>query len=56
MKRLLLVLLLLAWPAHAEDLVSGISQDVIQITSNYTGTSIVVGPLTPKPAAGPLTS
>lgn len=42
MKRLLLVLLLLAWPAHAEDLVSGISQDVIQITSNYTGTSIVV--------------
>ena len=42
MKRLLLVFLLLAWPAHAEDLVSGISQDVIRITSNYTGTSIVV--------------
>ena len=29
-------------PAHAQDLVSGISQDIIQITSNYTGTNIVV--------------
>jgi len=28
--------------ARAEDLVSGISQDIIQITSNYTGTDIVV--------------
>ncbi len=28
--------------AHAEDLVSGVSQDLIQITSNYTGTDIVV--------------
>jgi uncharacterized protein (TIGR02186 family) len=28
--------------ACAEDLVSGISQDIIQITSNYTGTDIVV--------------
>lgn len=28
--------------AAAEDLVSGISQDLIQITSNYTGTDIVV--------------
>ncbi|MEO8300523.1 MAG: TIGR02186 family protein, partial [Rhizomicrobium sp.] len=28
--------------ASAEDLVSGISQDTIQITSNYTGTDIVV--------------
>ena len=28
--------------ARAEDLVSGISQDVVQITSNYTGTQIVV--------------
>lgn len=46
MKRHLLVALLLAVPAiapaHAEGLVSGISQDVVQITSNYTGTSIVV--------------
>ena len=47
MKRLAVSLLLLtivplAWPAQAEDLVSGVSQDVIQITSNYTGTSIVV--------------
>ncbi|MBN9587689.1 MAG: hypothetical protein BGN85_05780 [Alphaproteobacteria bacterium 64-11] len=39
---LLAALAPLAWPAQAEDLVSGISQDVIQITSNYTGTSIVV--------------
>ena len=28
--------------ARAEDLVSGISQDIIQITSSYTGTNIVV--------------
>ena len=42
MKRLLLTLLLLAAPAQAEDLVSGISQDTIQITSNYTGSDIVV--------------
>ncbi len=42
MKRLLLALFLLATPVQAEDLVSGISQDIIQITSNYTGTSIVV--------------
>jgi uncharacterized protein (TIGR02186 family) len=42
----LIALLLLAWPAlipaQAEDLVSGISRDVIQITSSYTGASIVV--------------
>jgi uncharacterized protein (TIGR02186 family) len=43
MKRILLALmLLLALPAQAQDLVSGISQDVIQITSNYTGADIVV--------------
>lgn len=43
MRRLLLgMVLLLALPARAEDLVSGISQDVIQINSNYTGTEIVV--------------
>ena len=42
MKRWLLALVLLVTPVHAEDLVSGISQDIIQITSNYTGTSIVV--------------
>jgi uncharacterized protein (TIGR02186 family) len=42
---LVLACLLLASPlggAWAEDLVSGISQDTIQITSNYTGTDIVV--------------
>jgi uncharacterized protein (TIGR02186 family) len=43
MKRLVLVAaLLFTFPAQAEDLVSGISQDIIQITSNYTGTDIVV--------------
>jgi uncharacterized protein (TIGR02186 family) len=42
--RLAALLLLLAClvPARAEDLVSGVSQDIIQITSNYTGTDIVV--------------
>jgi uncharacterized protein (TIGR02186 family) len=39
---LLALLLLLAIPARAQDLVSGISQDIIQITSSYTGTNIVV--------------
>jgi uncharacterized protein (TIGR02186 family) len=29
-------------PARAQDLVSGLSQDVIQITSNYSGSDIVV--------------
>ena len=37
-----LLLLMMAAPVRAEDLVSGISQDIIQITSNYTGTDIVV--------------
>ena len=32
----------LCLPARAEELVSGISQDIIEITSNYTGTEIVV--------------
>lgn len=41
-RALLALLLLMALPAQAEDLVSGISQDIIQITSNYTGTQIVV--------------
>ena len=39
----LLAALLLATPAGAaEDLVSGLSQDTVEITSNYTGTDIVV--------------
>ncbi|HEY5238509.1 MAG TPA: TIGR02186 family protein [Rhizomicrobium sp.] len=42
MKRALLAFLLMCAPAQAEDLVSGLSQDQIQITSNYTGTDIVV--------------
>ena len=44
MRRLLLAaLLLLAGPARAaEDVVSGLSQDQIEINSSYTGTDIVV--------------
>ena len=49
MKRALLAIFLLlaallppGTRAQAQDLVSGISQDIIQITSNYTGTNIVV--------------
>ncbi|HEY1961515.1 MAG TPA: TIGR02186 family protein, partial [Rhizomicrobium sp.] len=38
----LLALCLCATCAAAEDLVSGLSQDQIQITSNYAGTDIVV--------------
>ena len=37
-----LALFIAASPVSAEDLVSGLSQDTIQITSNYTGTDIVV--------------
>jgi uncharacterized protein (TIGR02186 family) len=39
---ILAALLLLAAPAGAEDIVSGLGQDVIEITSNYTGSDIVV--------------
>ncbi len=39
---LVAALMLLAAPAAAEDLVSGLSQDKIQITSSYSGTDIVV--------------
>jgi uncharacterized protein (TIGR02186 family) len=49
MRRLLLALIFLALPVFLtlpagadENLVSGVSQDVIQITSNYTGSDIVV--------------
>jgi uncharacterized protein (TIGR02186 family) len=43
MKRLLLAAaMLVALPVQAQDLVSGISQDIIEITSSYTGTDIVV--------------
>ena len=43
MRYLLAALLLLTKPAlAAENLVAGISQDTIQITSNYTGSDIVV--------------
>jgi uncharacterized protein (TIGR02186 family) len=39
----LAALALCIMPASAsEDLVSGLSQDTVQITSNYTGTDIVV--------------
>src|SRR5215469_2083242 len=39
---LLLAFLSTAVPAGAEELVSGVSQDLIEITSNYTGSDIVV--------------
>ena len=43
LRRIVLALLVLATPAlAAENLVSGVSQDLIQITSNYTGSDIVV--------------
>ena len=41
-KLLVLALVLMTLPARAEELVSGLSQDMIEITSNYTGTEIVV--------------
>jgi uncharacterized protein (TIGR02186 family) len=41
-RALLLFLLLAATPAAADQLVSGVSQELIQITSNYTGSDIVV--------------
>jgi len=39
---LCVALCLVALPSFAEDLVSGLSQDQIQITSNYAGSDIVV--------------
>ena len=44
MRRLILLLacLMTAAPVQAEELISGVSQDLIQITSNYTGSDIVV--------------
>jgi uncharacterized protein (TIGR02186 family) len=44
MRLLVPTIVLLAMPAaaHGEDLVSGLSQDQIRITSNYTGTNITV--------------
>ncbi|MGH6828627.1 MAG: TIGR02186 family protein [Rhizomicrobium sp.] len=39
---LLLCLLLASVPAQAQQVISGVSQDLIQITSNYTGSDIVV--------------
>ncbi len=38
----ILALLLAAAPAQAENLVSGLSQDQIEITSSYTGTELIV--------------
>jgi uncharacterized protein (TIGR02186 family) len=44
------ITVLLLSPARAEDLVSGLSQDVIEITSSYTGSDIVVFGAIEKPA------
>jgi uncharacterized protein (TIGR02186 family) len=41
-------------PSRADDLVSGLSTDLIQITSNFTGTDIVLfGAIEPSEEAGP---
>jgi len=41
-------------PAHADDLISGLSTDLIQITSNFTGTDIVLfGAIEPAANAEP---
>jgi uncharacterized protein (TIGR02186 family) len=51
-RAILLGFLLAASPASAEQLVSGISQDLIQITSTYKGSDIVVfGAVEGEPAA-----
>ncbi len=42
-RTILIALALIALPAEAEEeLVAGVSQDAVQITSNYTGTDLVV--------------
>jgi uncharacterized protein (TIGR02186 family) len=60
MKRLSLLLTALfslcvaALPARSDDLVSGLSTDLIQITSNFTGTEIVLfGAIEPTEDTGP---
>jgi uncharacterized protein (TIGR02186 family) len=51
MKRAALMLLLFAAPALAEEnLTSGLSQDSVQITSNYNGTDIIVFGAIEEPA------
>jgi uncharacterized protein (TIGR02186 family) len=55
-RALLLGFLFAASPASAEQLVSGISQDLIQITSTYKGSDIVVfGAIEGQPAGEPRT-
>src|SRR5262249_45094896 len=50
---MLLVALLLILPARAADLFSGLSTDLIQITSSFTGTDFVVfGATDPPPSNG----
>ena len=51
---LLLIALLSALPARAAELVSGLSTDLIQINSNFTGTDIVLfGAIEPGNDGGP---
>ena len=42
MTRLILALLVLAWPAQAEEIVAGLSQDEISITANFDGSEIII--------------
>jgi len=51
---LIAALTFIAAPAAADDLVSGLSTDLIQITSNFTGADIVLfGAIEPTEEAGP---
>ena len=51
---LVAVLLFAAGPVAADDLVSGLSTDLIQITSNFTGADIVLfGAIEPSEETGP---
>lgn len=53
MRRALIILALFAAPAAAEEnLSSGLSQDVVQISSNYTGTDITVFGAIEQPSEG----
>jgi uncharacterized protein (TIGR02186 family) len=53
MKRLILLLILVSWPVAAgENLVSGLSQDTIEIRANYNGAEITVFGAVERPDTG----
>ncbi len=53
MVRLLALLFALALPAHAEEVVAGLSQDSIQITTNFDGSEILIFGAVKREAALP---